>query len=248
MSSDTDAQTPFDQISPAVPLAAVFVEALRKGVGAYFESFNDPAAWSAIKLTLLAAAVSVPVNIVFGLAASWAIAKFEFVGKSILITLIDLPFAVSPVISGLIFVLVFLNGTEIACSRQADETFTCNTKALLLGRFPMFEREITQIVDVDIFDNGCSDGCSYRAEFITSDGGQVPVNEVYTDYDPVSTQVNDLKSRIGSGNASFEYKIEPIWWVMYLLGGLFLMEAVILTSTMGAGVVREYIASRDQLP
>ena len=148
----------------------------------------------------------------------------------------------------LIFVLVFLNGTEIRCIRQADETFTCNTKTLLLGRFLMFEREITQIVDVDIFDDGCSDGCSYRAEFITSDGGQVPVNEVYTDYHPVSTRVKELKSRLTSAEASFEYKIEPIWWVLYLLGGLFLMEAVILTLTMGAGAVREYIASRDQLP
>lgn len=148
----------------------------------------------------------------------------------------------------LIFVLVFLNATEIRCTRQADETFTCNTQTLLLGRFPIFEREITRIVDVDIFDDGCSDGCSYRAEFITSDGGQVPVNEVYTDYNPVSIQVKELKSRIGSGNASFEYTIEPIWWVMYLLGGLFVMEAVILTLTMGAGAVREYLASRDQLP
>jgi hypothetical protein len=148
----------------------------------------------------------------------------------------------------LIFVLVFLNAIEISCTRQVDETFTCNTKTLLLGRFPILERETTQIVDVDIFDDGCSDGCSYRAEFITSNGAQVPVNEVYTDYDPVSTQVNELKSHIGSGNASFEYTIEPIWWILYLLGGLFLMEVVILTLTMGAGVVREYIANRDQSP
>ncbi|PTY06543.1 sulfate ABC transporter permease subunit CysW [Opitutaceae bacterium EW11] len=90
-----------------LPLAAVFAEALRKGLGAYFASFNDPDAFSAIKLTLTAAAISVPANLVFGVAASWAIAKFSFRGKSLLITLIDLPFAVSPVISGLIYVLVF---------------------------------------------------------------------------------------------------------------------------------------------
>ena len=90
-----------------VPLVAVFTEALRKGVGAYVESFRDPAALAAIKLTLLAAGIAVPLNVVFGLAASWAIAKFEFVGKSVLLTLIDLPFAVSPVISGLVFVLLF---------------------------------------------------------------------------------------------------------------------------------------------
>jgi sulfate transport system permease protein len=90
-----------------VPLLAVFVEALRKGLGAYLASLTDPAALSAIRLTLLTVAIAVPLNLVFGLTASWAIAKFEFRGKSVLITLIDLPFAVSPVISGLIYVLLF---------------------------------------------------------------------------------------------------------------------------------------------
>jgi sulfate/thiosulfate transport system permease protein len=90
-----------------LPLVAVFYEALRSGFGAYFASFRDPAALAAIKLTLIAAGIALPLNLVFGLAASWAIAKFEFWGKSFLITLIDLPFAVSPVISGLVFVLLF---------------------------------------------------------------------------------------------------------------------------------------------
>ncbi|MBI2513470.1 MAG: sulfate ABC transporter permease subunit CysW [Opitutae bacterium] len=90
-----------------VPLAAVFTEALRKGVGAYFKSFADTDARSAIALTLTTAAIAVPCNLVFGVAAAWAIAKFHFRGKSLLITLIDLPFAVSPVISGLIYVLMF---------------------------------------------------------------------------------------------------------------------------------------------
>jgi len=90
-----------------LPLLTVFLEALRKGVGAYFTSFRDPAARSAIWLTLLTAGIAVPCNLVFGLVASWAIAKFEFKGKNVLITLIDLPFAVSPVISGLIYVLMF---------------------------------------------------------------------------------------------------------------------------------------------
>ncbi len=90
-----------------LPLAAVFGEALRRGVGAYFAAFQDFDALAAIKLTLITAAIAVPTNLVFGVAASWAIAKFNFRGKSLLITLIDLPFAVSPVISGLIYVLVF---------------------------------------------------------------------------------------------------------------------------------------------
>lgn len=91
----------------AVPLVAVFAQAFEEGAAAYFESFRDPDALAAIKLTLLTAAIAVPANLIFGVAASWAIAKFDFLGKSLLITLIDLPFAVSPVISGLIYVMMF---------------------------------------------------------------------------------------------------------------------------------------------
>jgi sulfate/thiosulfate transport system permease protein len=90
-----------------LPLAAVFSAALEKGLGAYFASFDDPDALAAIKLTLIAAGIAVPLNLIFGLAAAWTIAKFNFAGKSLLLTLIDLPFAVSPVISGLIYVLLF---------------------------------------------------------------------------------------------------------------------------------------------
>ncbi len=90
-----------------VPLASVFAQALEKGLGAYFAAIREPDALSAIKLTLIAAAISVPFNLVFGVAAAWAVAKFDFRGKSLLITLIDLPFSVSPVIAGLIFVLLF---------------------------------------------------------------------------------------------------------------------------------------------
>ncbi|MFM7631622.1 MAG: sulfate ABC transporter permease subunit CysW [Alphaproteobacteria bacterium] len=90
-----------------LPVVAVFVEALRKGFSAYAEGIMDPYALSAIRLTLLVAAIAVPFNLVFGVAASWAITKFEFTGKRLLTTLIDLPFSVSPVISGMIYVLLF---------------------------------------------------------------------------------------------------------------------------------------------
>jgi sulfate transport system permease protein len=90
-----------------LPLFAVFFEALKKGWGAYLTAIADPDAWSAIRLTLIATAIAVPLNLVFGIAAAWAIAKFDFAGKSVLTTLIDLPFSVSPVVSGLIYVLVF---------------------------------------------------------------------------------------------------------------------------------------------
>ena len=90
-----------------LPLLAVFVEALRQGIGAYLSALVEPDALSAIKLTLLVAAVAVPLNLVFGVAASWCITKFEFRGKQVLLTLIDLPFSVSPVIPGMIYVLLF---------------------------------------------------------------------------------------------------------------------------------------------
>ncbi|HKW29646.1 MAG TPA: sulfate ABC transporter permease subunit CysW [Verrucomicrobiae bacterium] len=90
-----------------VPLLSVFAEALRQGLGFYFQTLRDPMTVSAIELTLIAAGISVPLNCLFGVAAAWTIAKFDFPGKNILLTLIDLPFSISPVISGMIYVLIF---------------------------------------------------------------------------------------------------------------------------------------------
>jgi sulfate transport system permease protein len=90
-----------------LPLVVVFAQAFSKGIGAYFAALSDPEALSAIRLTLMVAAISVGLNLVFGLMAAWAIAKFDFRGKTLLISLIDLPFSVSPVIAGLVFVLLF---------------------------------------------------------------------------------------------------------------------------------------------
>jgi sulfate transport system permease protein len=90
-----------------LPLISVFTEALAKGFGEFFRAFGDADTLSSIRLTLLAAAIAVPVNLIFGLNAAWAITKFEFPGKRLLITLIDLPFSVSPIVSGLIYILIF---------------------------------------------------------------------------------------------------------------------------------------------
>ncbi|MFN3497188.1 MAG: sulfate ABC transporter permease subunit CysW [Pannonibacter indicus] len=97
----------------ALPVLAVVSEAFRNGPGAWVSALQDPDALSAIRLTLLVAAIAVPLNLVFGVAAAWAIAKFEFKGKAFLITLIDLPFSVSPVISGLVYVLLFGSGSVL---------------------------------------------------------------------------------------------------------------------------------------
>ena len=101
----------FMAIILVLPLYAVFHEALSRGIDTFFASLTEPDAQAAIRLTLLVAAIAVPLNVIFGLAASWAIAKFEFKGKAFLITLIDLPFSVSPVISGLVYVLLFGAGS-----------------------------------------------------------------------------------------------------------------------------------------
>jgi sulfate transport system permease protein len=90
-----------------LPLATVFVEAFSKGWDLYWAALKEPMAWEAIKLTFIAAGIAVPANLVFGVSAAWAIAKFDFKGKSVLITLIDMPFAISPVVSGLVYVLLF---------------------------------------------------------------------------------------------------------------------------------------------
>jgi sulfate/thiosulfate transport system permease protein len=97
----------FLSIFVVLPLVVVFAQAFSKGIGAYLAALSDPEALAAIRLTLLVAAISVTLNLVFGLVAAWAIAKFEFSGKTFLISLVDLPFSVSPVISGLVFVLLF---------------------------------------------------------------------------------------------------------------------------------------------
>jgi sulfate transport system permease protein len=134
-----------------IPLAAVFTEAFRKGVETYFAALVEPDAVAAIKLTLLAAGIAVPLNLVFGVAAAWAIAKFEFKGKSILITLIDLPFAVSPVIAGLIYVLIFgLQGWFGAWLIEHDYKVVFAVPGIVLATifvtFPFVARELIPLM------------------------------------------------------------------------------------------------------
>jgi sulfate transport system permease protein len=134
-----------------VPLASIFAEALKKGVDAYLASFNDPYCWSAIRLTLIAAGIAVPLNLVFGLAAAWAIAKFDFRGKSFLVTLIDLPFAVSPVVSGLIYVLIFgMQGWLGSWLREHDLQVIFAVPGIVLATvfvtFPFIARELIPLM------------------------------------------------------------------------------------------------------
>jgi sulfate transport system permease protein len=135
----------------AAPLAAVFATAIEKGWEAYFQAFTDPDTQAAIRLTLITAAVVVPLNTVFGITAAWCIAKFEFRGKSFLITLIDLPLAVSPVVSGLIYVLLFgLNGWFGAWLQEHEISIVYALPGIILATmfvtFPYVARELIPLM------------------------------------------------------------------------------------------------------
>jgi sulfate transport system permease protein len=133
------------------PLLTVLVQALSKGVDAYIKAIEDPEAIAAIKLTITVAAIAVPLNMIFGICAAWCIAKFDFVGKSLLITLIDLPFSVSPVVSGLVYVLLFgmqgwlgpfLNSMGI----QVIFTTAALVLATIFVTFPFVARELIPLM------------------------------------------------------------------------------------------------------
>ncbi len=134
-----------------VPLATVFVEAFKKGAQVYLAAITEPDALSAVKLTLIAALISVPLNLVFGIAAAWCIAKFDFRGKNVLLTLIDLPFSVSPVIAGLIYVLVFgLQGWTGEWLRDHDLKVIFAVPGIVLATvfvtFPFVARELIPLM------------------------------------------------------------------------------------------------------
>lgn len=134
-----------------LPLAAVFAEALREGWGEYLKAITDPDAIAAMQLTLLVAAIAVPVNVVFGVCAAWAIAKFDFAGKSLLVTLIDLPFSVSPVVSGLVYVLLYgANGwfgpVLDALGIKIIFTVTGLVLATMFVTFPFVARELIPLM------------------------------------------------------------------------------------------------------
>jgi sulfate transport system permease protein len=136
----------------ALPLAAVFIEGFRKGTDAYLGAIRAPDAMAALKLTLTVAAIAVPLNVIIGLAASWAIAKFDFKGKAFLVTLIDLPFSVSPVVAGLIYVLVFgMQGWLGPWLREHDMQVIFAVPGLVIATifvtFPFVARELIPLME-----------------------------------------------------------------------------------------------------
>ena len=141
----------FIAIVLVLPVISVFIEALRGGVGTFFRSVASEDTWGAVRLTLLVAGIAVPLNVLFGLSAAWAIAKFDFRGKSLLVTLIDLPFSVSPVISGLIYVLLYgANGWFGPFLKEWDIKIIFNISGLVLATifvtFPFVARELIPLM------------------------------------------------------------------------------------------------------
>lgn len=135
-----------------IPLVAVFLEAFRLGIGAFIAAVTEPNALAAIRLTLLVAAISVPLNMVFGVAAAWAIAKYEFKGKAFLTTLIDLPFSVSPVIAGLVYVLLFGSGSVLgpivnSAGMQILFAVPGVVLATMFVTFPFVARELIPLME-----------------------------------------------------------------------------------------------------
>ena len=134
-----------------LPLLTVFVEALSKGLGPFLEALAEPDALSAIRLTLLVAAIAVPLNVAFGLAASWTIAKFDFPGRSVLVTFIALPFSVSPVVAGLVYILLFgMNGLLGPVLREFDIQIIFAVPGIVLATvfvtFPFVARELIPLM------------------------------------------------------------------------------------------------------
>ncbi|HEX2696178.1 MAG TPA: hypothetical protein VHM28_00625 [Anaerolineales bacterium] len=125
---------------------------------------------------------------------------------------------------GLLFVVIFVNGTELDCLRQSDQSYTCHSRTLFLGQIKTFDDKFDKVVDIVIAEDSCDDGCAYRAEFVRSSGGRQPLSIVYTDYDPVSEQVSAIKAQMDQGSELITYKADPSWWVLFLIGGLTLMS------------------------
>jgi hypothetical protein len=129
-----------------------------------------------------------------------------------------------PILFFLLYLIFFVNTKDVRCDLQADRTYTCDIRNDFLDRYPLnyFTRHIEHVVSITMTET-VDEGVSYRAEFVTSDGKQVPLMETYTDYGPVSKQVDAIGPQLAAHAAHIAYRAEPIWWAMYLVGGLCLM-------------------------
>ncbi len=128
---------------------------------------------------------------------------------------------------GLLFIVVFVNATQVNCIKQPAGTYTCQLRTLFLGKYPIFNRIVQNVTGINMAENDDEHGVSYRAEFATTDGGSVPLDTTWTDYDPVSQQVTAISSQIASGADQVQYTANPPWWMLFLIGGLMIMMVLL---------------------
>ena len=124
---------------------------------------------------------------------------------------------------GLLFIVIFVNATQVNCIKQSAGTYTCQLRTLFLGKFLISQHNIQNVTGIKIAESDDEDGASYRAEFATSNEGSVPLSSVWTDYDPVAQQVNTISSQMTAGADQILYTANPPWWVLFLIGGLVIM-------------------------
>lgn len=136
----------------------------------------------------------------------------------------------------LVFVVSFINSTDLECSLEPDSSYTCRISKQFFGMYPLSERVIENITDVTVEDDGCIDGCAYRVEFIQSNGNQEPFNNVYTDQRPVKRQAEFFSSQMNAREEVFTYHVNPPWWVLFLVGGLALLFIALAFFNMIRGV------------
>jgi hypothetical protein len=126
---------------------------------------------------------------------------------------------------GLVFIAIFMNSTELDCARQPNSTYTCHFRTMFFGKYPISESQTENIRDIKMESSYDSDsGTTYRAEFVTTSGEQVPLSVVWTDHDPVAKQVDTIGSQIDSGVENITYRVDPQWLVLFLIGGLTIMS------------------------
>lgn len=130
---------------------------------------------------------------------------------------------------GLIFIAVFGNSTEIECTLGEVERYRCQTRTLLLGEVPIFERVVEDVVDIKVQVDDCFEGCSYRAEFVTANGEQVPLSSIWTEEADAAEPVHLIGLEFGRRAATIEYTIEPFWWVLWLIGGVSAVVLLVVT-------------------
>ena|SRR5690349_1909990 len=146
---------------------------------------------------------------------------------------------------GLLFIAIFMNTTDVTCDRQGDQTYTCHFRTLFFDKIPISEREIEGVVDIVKERDSCSDGCGYRAEFVTADGDQEPLSSVWTDEGPVLEQVNSIGSQIDARAQQINYHTDLSWWVLYLVGGLTLMAMLLSPLIFVGGNATKKAAGRS---